>query len=624
MLKSIKYRVQFPTTGRIIEANLLLDAGVTSISGPNEAGKSLIIEMIRYCLFGKAALRGPASDYRNLEATLVFVLEEQTYTVSRGPRAETISKGDQVLASGASTLNDFIPRLLGFNLTVFDITCAYNQGDIERLTNMLPAERKRMVDSVVGMNQLDGVEKWCRDEATRLKREATSIVESQRKPLLPVQPEGYADPAGLKVELDAMEAKHSEALRLAGTPAPAWPEDPGITETLEELQAFEALRASTNARRAELQRLIAATPVVNVTQSEIDEWRSWAAYKTEALRRGEKPTVTPVVAELDLTVWQEIADYDRASQRAVECPDCNARFVPGAAHLGERPPEPVLSEKQCRAELRANEAWAEPIVEVLEPQTHFNNEAEAREAEQALSRSEERAAAEKELAALAVWADRSADVRTLQRYEAQLEAAQFARVAWDSAQARLAEIGDTSVVEDLRRRYTEASVYAAQLEGYLLAEQGYDSAIDAADKKTQDAESLRRAGEALRLTRTKVKQHLIPALSRVASDYITSMTLGKRSSIVVDDNFNIVVDGQSVETLAGSGKAVANLAVRLGLGQVLTQRMFPIFLGDEIDAAMDAERAGATVETLRNLGGRLSQVILVSHKQLEADHSIQL
>jgi DNA repair exonuclease SbcCD ATPase subunit len=65
----------------------------------------------------------------------------------------------------------------------------------------------------------------------------------------------------------------------------------------------------------------------------------------------------------------------------------------------------------------------------------------------------------------------------------------------------------------------------------------------------------------------------------------------ERQSIVVDEEFDVTVDGQALDTLSGSGKAVANLALRLGLGQVLINRVFSLFIGDEIDASLDVDRA---------------------------------
>lgn len=39
--------------------------------------------------------------------------------------------------------------------------------------------------------------------------------------------------------------------------------------------------------------------------------------------------------------------------------------------------------------------------------------------------------------------------------------------------------------------------------------------------------------------------------------------------------------------MSGSGKAVANLSLRIGLGQVLTNNVLSLFVGDEIDSSLD-------------------------------------
>jgi DNA repair exonuclease SbcCD ATPase subunit len=102
------------------------------------------------------------------------------------------------------------------------------------------------------------------------------------------------------------------------------------------------------------------------------------------------------------------------------------------------------------------------------------------------------------------------------------------------------------------------------------------------------------------------------------------MTGGERASIFVDSEFEILVDGQPINTLSGSGKAIANLAIRIALGQVLINKKFSIFMGDEIDGDMDAERATWTAECLSNLSKHISQLILISHKNIEADNYIRL
>src|SRR3546814_18232296 len=79
------------------------------------------------------------------------------------------------------------------------------------------------------------------------------------------------------------------------------------------------------------------------------------------------------------------------------------------------------------------------------------------------------------------------------------------------------------------------------------------------------------------------------------------MTNGVLTSVEVDEDMNIMVDGQDIATLSGAGATVANLAIRIGLGRVLVCRIFPVFIGDEIDSDMDAERAEATAVALSSL-----------------------
>ncbi len=126
----------------------------------------------------------------------------------------------------------------------------------------------------------------------------------------------------------------------------------------------------------------------------------------------------------------------------------------------------------------------------------------------------------------------------------------------------------------------------------------YESRKAEIEQRRAQEEGYRKGKEALTILRKLVKQHLIPSLNKVASHYLSRMTGGQRNLIEVNEEFEIQVDGQPINTLSGSGKAVANLALRLGLGQVLTNNQFSVFLGDEIDASMDKDRAEQTSLTL--------------------------
>ena len=64
MLAKLSYSVTFPTTGRTLAGEFEFKPGFGLITGANEQGKSLIIEVVRWCLF---RLIGVAREGRGLQ-----------------------------------------------------------------------------------------------------------------------------------------------------------------------------------------------------------------------------------------------------------------------------------------------------------------------------------------------------------------------------------------------------------------------------------------------------------------------------------------------------------------------------------------------------------------------------
>jgi len=195
MLTKLSYSVTFPTTGRTLAGEFEFKPGFGLITGANEQGKSLIIEVVRWCLFGSSALRGKAEDYRTLKATLEFTARDQSYVVDRTYTTAKLMQGDAVLCIGTAPVNKHIPALLGFGLDVFDVACAANQGDIERLGNLRPAERKRMVDTVIGLDRVEEVARWAGEEARGYEKQVEAIERSAGQE--PVKPLEEFDPSAL-------------------------------------------------------------------------------------------------------------------------------------------------------------------------------------------------------------------------------------------------------------------------------------------------------------------------------------------------------------------------------------------------------------------------------------------
>lgn len=126
------------------------------------------------------------------------------------------------------------------------------------------------------------------------------------------------------------------------------------------------------------------------------------------------------------------------------------------------------------------------------------------------------------------------------------------------------------------------------------------------------------AVEALNVFKNKIKTTILPSVNRVASTWMCKMSEGKHTKVELTDDMTILVGDAPIEALSVSGKALGHLSLRMALGQVLTNSVFPVFMADEVDASMRDGRAQNVLDALTEmLKGSMKQVILISHRELE-------
>lgn len=99
--------------------------------------------------------------------------------------------------------------------------------------------------------------------------------------------------------------------------------------------------------------------------------------------------------------------------------------------------------------------------------------------------------------------------------------------------------------------------------------------------------------------KVKIKGYVLPSLQKVSSHLLSDMSDGLFNEITISPDFDILVEGREINLFSGSEQAMINLALRLGLGQVLTHKVFSVFIGDEIDASMREDRAQLTANCLK-------------------------
>lgn len=658
MLNRLTYSVTFPSTGKSLSGDFSFQTGFGAITGPNEVGKSVILEMIRYCLFGTSALRGKSEDYKNLKAALTFTAKGDAWTVDRTITTAKLFRGGHPVATGQKGVNGKIVETLGFGLEVFDTACVANQGDIEKLGAMRPAERKAMVDSVIGLSVIDELAKWCGQEANGLAQLISGMEDGLVKPVLPSPPPEYTPSKDLAELRDAQRVLNDELNQIKGRlkqTRMAKPDQPvaPVSTTAAELEILVEKARAYEQAQAELKRIPAPPPPFS--EEGIDDWEL-----RQKLARNYALTMTAeqvAKADADVELLRKFERLDHLEKQHADllavgkhvCPSCSHEWPMEAdriekierdivaldAEIGERkrPSKPDMvnvdvARRQLQAFEKIKDDW-ERVKDAVEPPHTRQQVAEFKVALAAQARRAELEAVEPATSASKdlnkLWRDRLAYESDLASYEARLADWEAQESAYAKDAAREVELMMVpSNLRLLEAAYDQAKIYEDRLATFKRDLKVYEDRQEEIKAKKEKEEGYRKGRAAMGILRQLVKQHLVPSLNKVASHYISKMTGGQRNVIEVDEDFEITVDGQPINTLSGSGKAVANLSLRLGLGQVLTNNTFSVFLGDEIDASMDADRAHNTALTLEYLANRISQILLVTHKYPQADYYIEL
>lgn len=574
------------------DREFIFENGVTTITGPNESGKSLIPEMIRYCLFGVEALRGTSDDYKKLVAELDFEVREQLYRVHRDRRKTMLQKwGNNAwvdYATSITAVNKKIPEILGYQGTVFDVANCVKQGEVEALGNMISSKRKEMVDQTIGLNHIESLIEWAGQQSRFAKGEAEAIENTMSPPIEPEKPADYQPSQQLQLrhsELDTLvkEKKTLEGWLSHERKQPTKPQC-DVTETATELKAVVEARDKIFGKTQTLELQLKQLPESKFTATQLDE-------KDEHLSSYRK--------------WEHKQMH--LAKGVNKCPKCGYEWHIAADILKE----------------------FENVKEVGKP--NFD-ERTLRKLKDDFELAQQRNGIEEQLKALVIPEDRSSDYHKRSAYEISLPKYEQEKIDYDdfatqykTKQNRLTELDGIEEKRDsVHSSFTSATNYERDMEKFEGLKKSYEKSLKIVTEKKELAEQYQKVKKALQKLKSRIKGYLVPSLNSVSSKLLSEMTGGVRNQIEIDEEFNIKVDSQPLQTLSGSGKAVANLAIRIGLGQVLTNKVFSVFMADEIDASMDDERAEYTAQCLRRLSSNIAQIFLVSHKRPEANYYIDL
>lgn len=639
--------------------------GLTAITGPNESGKSMIFEMIAYALFGTIALRGAADDYKKMKVTLDFDVLGKKYQISRQGSKTLLMLDGRELTTGTKTTNPKIVEILGYDYKVFMIANCANQDELTKLGTMKPTERKQMVDNVIGLNIIDKLSAAVQTKAAELNIQVETLRINLVQPVAPIKPEHYRPIADLRTmsdELSVSEKRyaflHIWLQTILQQPiAPVDPQLPPLKQLMEEFNALNLRYQQFTNLQAKVNGYVTPTLTKEQIMAARKAWNE-IEQRIEITKQLNQLVDKPVYTkdQLDAFGVQGTAAFNWSQKQKLleagenHCPKCKHHWPIAAEELNKfkdvvETPYPAytptpqdysliqLYDQQTgvrtalEAKLAALPTWPNPgyTLSQLDAQ------------ERALNDFDSVAAARKEM--LELQADLSkpqygyaAAIEERQAYDQAVSAYSNAVESYNrwvveylnnkKEYEALAHVPNQMVA--LRTLMEHVSLYDFAYQQYEQALTRYNTAIADIQEKSILFNQYEKTKVALKEARSTVKKYLVPSLNRVASALLAQMTGGARSNIEVTEDFEIFVDGQPLNTLSGSGKAVANLAIRIALGQVLIAKKFPIFMADEIDGSMDADRAEFTSECLQRLTKHVKQLFLISHKRPDADHYIEL
>ncbi len=143
---------------------LELPSGLVGVYGANGAGKSYLVESIPWTLYGKT--RTSVSDIRTSGTDkecfteVEFEHEDHLYRVNRAVSAKGLVKArvwldNELVADGVKETNRFVHSTLGMDVDSFRASVFAEQKQISSFSDASPAERQKLVLSLLGITPLD-------------------------------------------------------------------------------------------------------------------------------------------------------------------------------------------------------------------------------------------------------------------------------------------------------------------------------------------------------------------------------------------------------------------------------------------------------------------------------------
>jgi DNA repair protein SbcC/Rad50 len=434
------------------ELELYLPPGLVGVYGPNGAGKSTLLESILWALWGRA--RTPkegvpsAGAHGECVAEVTFEQEGHIYLVRRTisginatVKAEAHCDG-QGMAEGARDTSRYVHSVLGMDDAAFRASVFAEQKQLAAFSSQGPAERRKLVLSLLGVTPLDAA----RDKARADARDTTQQ-HGRLRSMLPDLEEARMAAADKEAQAGAAEVgavEEETAAAAVQALVRSSKEELGALDLVR--QEHEVLMVQGRAARAELDA--AGEEVASVTAelsglaeatARLGDLAPVAARLPGAEQRAQLVAAVTAAAK-QLTALPPTAPPPAPDEEALVAASeatMAARSALGSAQAGAQAAAAELDrakQASSKSESLSGEEDCPLCGQTLGEafaQVQAHRTAELHEAQDRVSRSQVALAGASTVA--------KAALADMERLSARVEAARRDRATWDQAQARRAD-----------------------------------------------------------------------------------------------------------------------------------------------------------------------------------------
>lgn len=629
--------------------------GFTAIQGANGAGKTLLLEAVGFALFGSKALRGKVEEYpKTLSVTLELVLRDNEVKVERSLSKCSVIVDGKMSCVGNKESTLFIQSLFGYNKTVFDFANVSLQGETNRLGRCTPSERKSAIDSLLGMKNIDVLisrYKTLYKEANAQCEGILSVVPSKEE--RPQLPDKYEDKEFMSNKLEEIKTLTFKRSALEETiskivlpeiKVPTCPkaEDVDLKIKLINERRILGRLKELESKRSEVQSYLNAYKRVPIHCKEFFEHQVYLNEHYIKLPTCPKPSLTLKEIEDGIKkclIWN---NYENAKTQ--KCPTCGSLIRFGFESEVEKPEHDISFYRREQSYLTEwskipdgyDESLEAPSVDLktalselsyLERRSSYDEKVKAFDSLvkeiNGLNESLEEIDKLKKFyeKCFFEWKEYESKLSTLESLKNSLTDFQK---ELDDCQKRLKEELEKYSIESLTLSLNRFNEYESEMKRYEEQESLRKRLLEQADVYMEKQRRFEKILNGLTTVKKSVKNFVVPSIVKVSSALVKDMSEGTLSNFSIDEDFEIYLDGRRLVTFSGSEEVIANIALRIALGQILTRGVFSTLWFDEPDASCSQERSEEVMRVLRKLTKTLKQVIVISHKEIQADEYVRL